>query len=430
MIGTLDLRYPEATIVGAGIAGMLAAYVLDKRGYRVTLLEQNQRAGGLIQTTKTDCGIAESAAHSLIATEAVRDLCRDLGVELIEPHKNSRAKYIVRDGRLRRFPLTLGEAVSALGRATFARSTFDATTCTPTDPTPDLESWALRHLGKAALDYVLTPFVRGIYGVQPAELGVSPAFPFLKLPAGKTLLGAALARHRTKSSKNKTRHRAAPRFGMGDLVEQLERRLEQRLGSRFRKGEKIDCLPNSANVVIATPAHAAANLVAPASQPLAEALRSVRYTPIVSVTTFVDRRDFTHPVSGVGVLMPSREDTKSLGILFNSSSFANRVPDEERLASFTVMMGGTAHPEWLAASDAEIKQAIKFELSALLGIREPHCTVIHRWPAALPQYSVDLPKVWQKALDSWCIIPGRILFGNYTGQISLRGMIESAGSLS
>jgi oxygen-dependent protoporphyrinogen oxidase len=350
LIGTLDQRYREATIVGAGIAGMLAAYTLDKRGYRVTLLEQDQRAGGLIQTTRTDCGIAESAAHSLIATEAVRELCRDLGVELIEPHKEARAKYIVRDGRLRRFPLTVGETVSAFGRAAFARSSFDATAYTPIDPTADLESWTLQHLGKPALDYLLTPFVRAIYGVQPAELGVGTAFPFLKLPAGKTLLGAAFARHRSKSSKKESRHRAAPRFGMGDLVEHLERRLEQRLGSRFRKGEKIECLPNAPNVIIATPAYAAASLVQSASQPLAEKLRSVRYTPIASVTTFVDQRDFTHPVSGVGVLMPAREETKSLGILFNSSSFANRVHDETRLASFTVIMGGTMHPEWLDAS--------------------------------------------------------------------------------
>jgi protoporphyrinogen oxidase len=84
----------------------------------------------------------------------------------------------------------------------------------------------------------------------------------------------------------------------------------------------------------------------------------------------------------------------------------------------------------LNASDAEIQQAIKFELSAVLGIREPHCTVIHRWPAALPQYSVDLLTVWQKANDTWCLIPGRLLFGNYTGQISRRGMIESAASLN
>lgn len=429
MIGTLDQRYREVTIVGAGIAGMLAAFALDKRGYRVTLLEQNERAGGLIQTTRTDCGIAESAAHSLIATEAVRELCRDLGVDLIERHKEARAKFIVRDGRLRRFPLTLGEAISTFRHAAFAQSPSGSTSYGPIDVTRDLESWALRYVGKAALDYLLTPFVRGIYGVQPAELGVSTAFPFLKLPPGKTLLGAALARQRKKLSK-KASHRAAPRFGMGDLVRHLEERLERQLGSRFRKSDKIECLPNAPNVIIATPADAAATLVEPVSPQLAEKLRSVRYTPIVSVTTFVGRQDFTHPVNGVGVLMPACEETKSLGILFNSSSFANRVQDESRLASFTVMMGGTAHPEWVTAPDDEIRQAIKFELSALLGIREPHCTVIHRWPAALPQYSFDLAKVWQKARDSWCVIPGRMLFGNYTGQISLRGMIESAARLS
>ena len=79
MLGTLDQRYREVTIVGAGIAGMLAAYALDQRGYRVTLLEEKVRAGGLISTTSTDHGIAESAAHSLIATDAVRELCAILG---------------------------------------------------------------------------------------------------------------------------------------------------------------------------------------------------------------------------------------------------------------------------------------------------------------------------------------------------------------
>src|SRR5437763_16525961 len=60
LIGTLDQRYREVTIVGAGIAGMLAAYSLDQRGYHVTLLEQKQRGGGLIKTTRAEHGIAES----------------------------------------------------------------------------------------------------------------------------------------------------------------------------------------------------------------------------------------------------------------------------------------------------------------------------------------------------------------------------------
>ena len=421
MIGTLNSSRKEATVVGAGIAGMLAAYSLDRDGYSVTLLEEKKRAGGLIQTRITELGIAESAAHSLIATEPVRELCRDLGVELVEPRKEGKAKYIVRDGRLRRFPLTIGEAFDTLGHAALARSA--------SPESQRLDVWARRHLGDAALEYLLTPFVRGIYGVQPAELGVSTAFPFLDLPAGKTLLGAMLGRHRNGASKKDKKHRAAPRFGMGDLVGRLEQRLDQRLGSRFRKGEQVDQLPEAANVIIATPAHAAAKIIRSASPTLADKLSGVRYTPMVSVTVFVDRHAFTRPLHGVGVLMPAREQTKSLGILFNSSSFDYRVADGSRFASFTVMMGGTAQPQWLAVSDEEIRQAIKLELATLLGIVEPHDVVIHRWPAALPQYSIDLPAVWDYARHSWCATRGRILFGNYTGQISLRGMIESATKL-
>lgn len=34
------------------------------------------------------------------------------------------------------------------------------------------------------------------------------------------------------------------------------------------------------------------------------------------------------------------------------------------------------------------------------------------------------------ARETWCAAPGRMLFGNYTGQVSLRAMIESAAALS
>ena len=421
MIGTLDKNRKEATVVGAGIAGMLAAYALDQNGYRVTLIEEHERAGGLIKTSKTEHGIAESAAHSLIATQAVRELCAELGVELIEPRPEANAKFIARDGKLRRFPLGVREMAGALRRAAFVRS--------ESGPKQNLDEWARRHLGKEALDYLLTPFVRGIYGVQPAELGVAAAYPALQVPAGKTLLGALLHKKRNHSSKKETKQRVAPQFGMGDLVSKLEQRLERKLGSRFRRNERVSHVPDAPNVIIATPAHAAAPILKHVAPALAAKLDTINYTPIVSVTVFVARDSFTRPLHGTGVLMPACEDRKSLGILFNSSSFDYRVTDDSRFASFTVMMGGTSQRHWLQASDDEIRQTIKLELSAVLGIREPLAVLIHRWPAALPQYSSGLPAVWQYARNTWCATPGRIIFGNYTGQISLRGMIESAARL-
>jgi protoporphyrinogen/coproporphyrinogen III oxidase len=424
VLGELDRDHREVTIVGAGIAGMLAAYVLDKSGYRVTLCEENERAGGLIRTTQTQYGIAESAAHSLIATEAVIELCRDLRVELISPRKEAKAKYIVRDEKLRRFPLGPFETLQTLGRAAFARANGS-------NGRDNLDAWGRKHLGQPALEYLLTPFVRGIYGVQPMELGVATAFPSLVVPSGKSLLGAMLTKRRNGSKAKEKGTRMAPRFGMGDLTGRLERHLEKRLGGRFRKGECVPTLPDAPNVILATPAYAAGSLLVTEANELAQLLRAVRYTPIVSVTAFVDSRALNSKTSsGVGALVPATEQRSSLGILFNSGSFANRVADEKYLASLTIMMGGTSQPDWITASEEEIERAVQTELAELLGISEaPRALIIHRWPHALPQYSVDLPAVWQAAGETWCRTPGQMLFGNYTGQISLRGMIESAMTL-
>jgi len=401
---------------------LLSAYFLDQRGYRVTLLEEKPYAGGLIRTRSTDHGIAESAAHSLIATKPVLELCKDLGVELVEPKKESKAKYIVRDGKLRRFPLTPGETLITAGRAAFVRST--------NGKEQTLDAWGQKHLGKAAVDYLLTPFVRGIYGVQPQELTIDAAYPSLAVPPGTTLLGTMLRRRQRQPSKKEIKQRVAPRLGMAHLTSRLAAHLENWLGPRFKTGHAVTSLPDAPNVIISTPAYAAAALLETENAELAKGLRTVRYTPIVSVTVFVNRDDFTRAVEGVGTLVPACEDRKCLGILFNSSSFPGRVYDEARIASFTVMMGGTSQAEWLEADDAMIWSAVRRELSELLGINDVLDMTIHRWPAALPQYGGDLPAVWQTARDTWCSQPGRILFGNYTGQISLRGMIESSSRLA
>jgi len=437
VLGKLDTTRREVTIIGAGIAGMLAAFQLDKLGYTVTLLESKERAGGLIETRRTEHGIVETAAHSLLAAPAVKELCRELGVELLEVRKDSRARFIVRDEKLRKFPLSFSEVAGAMGRAMFARAEnhIDAQT---------LESWGRRHLGDAALQYLLTPFVRGIYGVQPCELGVAAAFPSLLLEPGHTLLGTMLlkpfkrssSRNEKASSKtgNKEKGRkpmVAPRNGMGDLIKRLERQLEKRLRDRFQKGVAVNALPDAPNIILATPSNVAAELLATESSELSRRLLEIQYTPLVTVTAFVSRASFGREIKGVGALVPAREQRKCLGILFTSSSFENRVFDESRHASFTILLGGTSQPQWVAASDEEIKQAVREELATLLGIEgEPIELVITRWPRAIPQYSIELPTVWNAARESWCQHPGRVLFGNYTGQVSLRGMIESAASLS
>ena len=139
MLGTINRAEREVTVVGAGISGLLAADALDRKGYRVTLFEEGAHAGGLIETRQTAYGIAEAAAHSLLATPGVVRFCGELGVELAEIRRDSRARYIVRGGRPRKFPLSVGEALNAARRAAFTRASNHL-------DEQDLDGWGRRHL--------------------------------------------------------------------------------------------------------------------------------------------------------------------------------------------------------------------------------------------------------------------------------------------
>ena len=433
MIGTLNREHKQVTVVGAGISGLLVAYQLDKAGFEVTIVEGSDRAGGLIRTVRTELGISESAAHSVLATHAVRELARDLGVELAEVRKDSKARFILRDGKPSKLPLRFSEIIRAFFRAYFVL----ADTKIPAERIT-LAQWAERFLGKPALNYLFTPFVRGVYAADPANLAVGAIFPALLVPHGHSLLSFQLSRlvrrlfQKSKKKTDKQRKKmVAPAQGMGSLVEALEHRLRERLGSRFKTSSPIQELPPPPNIVLTIPAYRAAPLFTEVDPKLSQALRKVRYTPLVSATIFVPARAFSDPVKGVGVLMPEVEGRSCLGVLFNSSSFPNRVTHEAETASFTMMIGGSARPELFQASDTQLEKLISDELHSLFGLKAaPSKILIHRWERAIPQYNLDLMDAWAAAREGWCATPGRILFGNYATQVSLRGMIESAESLA
>lgn len=416
MIGKIDSSRREATVVGAGIAGLLAAYQLDRAGFEVTILEAEQRAGGLIATGRTQFGIAESAAHSFLASEEVEALCRELDVKLVHVSQKSRARYVMRGGRARRFPLSFGETVGLLGRVVFARST---------GVEASMADWALKHLGPAGLDYLISPFLLGIHAAIPAQISMEAAFPSLKPEVGETLLQAVRKRERKGRA-----HMVAPLEGMGALVGALEQSLERRLGSRFKRGHAIDHVPDAPNVIISVPGHAAASLLRKEAPELSSTLARVTYTPMVSATIFIRDTDMSRPLRGIGILMPERENRKILGVLFNSSAFAGRVA-EPGITSVTVMMGGALHPEYVDLADQAILDIIESELRELFGLTTmPVHVVINRRQKALPRYSRELAEAWEVADRTWCSRPGRVIFGNYTGEISVRGMIETSMEFS
>lgn len=79
-------KTPHVAVVGAGIAGLTAAYRLAQQGIKVTVYEATNRVGGKIRTSE-EC---RSARHFEYGAEYVNTddrsliaLCKELGVELV-----------------------------------------------------------------------------------------------------------------------------------------------------------------------------------------------------------------------------------------------------------------------------------------------------------------------------------------------------------
>ncbi|MET0648327.1 MAG: hypothetical protein ABW208_17075, partial [Pyrinomonadaceae bacterium] len=57
------------------------------------------------------------------------------------------------------------------------------------------------------------------------------------------------------------------------------------------------------------------------------------------------------------------------GCVCNAHAFRRYTVLTRPHASFAVLLGGSSQPHWAAATDAEIGNAVREELEALLGVR-------------------------------------------------------------
>ena len=436
------------SIIGGGIAGLLAGYHFKKAGHRVTVLEAGSRAGGLIDTTETEWGLVEHAAHSYVNAPALDELARDLGLGLEFLNHEHRARYIYRGGQLRRFPLSLLEALEVGARIFTLRQR----------PGLTVSEWGDRYLGRSGKRFLLEPMVAGIYCGDPTSMSFSAAFPTLEVSQGHRLPFYFMGARRAPQNGQLPKERRGV-FAIQGGSAALVRALERYLGDDLKLGRRVDGLSaiyqSATNVVLATPAVEAARLLgtlqttppysrlatqATASAPVGQTsqraslfqeIAAIEYVPLVTVTVFVERLKLSRFQEGIGVLIPRGEfqDNAIRGVLFNSSAFGGRVKDN-KLISLTVMLGGAQYPECMALDDAAIQSRVIVALRELLGLQgELSAIYITRWPRALPHYTPTLEALWPRLHQALAEhYPGLLLFGNYTGQVSVRGMAASCRS--
>jgi protoporphyrinogen/coproporphyrinogen III oxidase len=447
----------RVAIIGGGIAGLSAAFYLEKARragtpLAWTLFEKSGRLGGVIQTERREGYVLEAGPDSfLTAKPDGAQLCRDLGIgdQLIRSNDAERKTYILVRGRLvpipdglqfmvptRVWPMVTTPLFSWGTKLRMAAELFSPGRTQARDET--VAEFVGRHFGGQMVERVAEPLLAGIYGGDAANLSVRAVLPrFVEMEREHGSLVQATLRARRENRGANTQPQplfTSLKHGMQQMVDALvaqlpasSLRLHQEDVSLRRSGDGWLLQSTGGNetydsVLLAVPAPAAAALLRSVQPQIAGPLEKIKYTSSAAVALAYDPADFP---PGHGFLVPRAEQRQMLACTFVHKKFLHRAPEGSAL--LRCFISSSRVPGLLGYSDAAVHETVLRELKEILGLSvKPRFTRVFRWECALPQYETGhLERVaeMEKLLSE---LPGACVIGNSLHGIGIPDCIRSA----
>jgi len=442
-------------VVGGGLTGLSAAWRLHRAGHRVAVFEKAPHVGGAITSTAQDGWLVEGGPNSLQETAEVAALIAELGLggqrALVSPAAKKR--FIVRHGRPVMVPLSpAGLLTSPLFSLGARLRVFTELLTRPRVRTADvsLAAFVASHFGQEIVDYGLNPFVGGIYAGDPEKLSARYAFPTLwQLERSH---GSLLRGLRAQAAERRSRGEAAgvvPIISFAGGLQTLPRALAAALpaGTIHTDATVTSLIPGKPwkliwtradsvqaaefdAIVLALPASGLAQLVfSTLGERSLASLDHLPHPPVSSLFLGFRRDQVAHPLDGFGALVPAREQSNLLGVLFSSSLFAGRAPDGH--VALTVFAGGMRQPEAGRLATVPLLARVLPDLRALLGVTgDPVFTRHTFWPKAIPQYNLGHERFLEPLARCEAQHPGLFIGGNARDGISLPDCLKSGAELA
>lgn len=439
----------SVAVIGGGLTGLTTAFCLKHRGSRVVVYEASDRIGGAVKSERRDGFLAELGPSSMAPPcSSVATILSELGLDSsrITAAPAARHRYIVRRGRLVRLPLTPPELLTSRLLSNTAKLAIFGEPLIEAGDSPVDESVAAfvrRRFNQEVVDYIANPFVAGTFAGDPEQLSVRHALP--QLHALEHTHGSVMkayvkltraARQAGQGSDGLPGVRSF-RNGLQEIPDTLGRELtgEVRLkapvtqlrsgpkgwtvAAAFQTPEQYDA------VVYAAPAHCLdeIDLDIPGGERLST-LSTIVHPPVAVLALGFRREQIAHPLDGFGFLTPEVERRRVLGVIFSSTLFPDRAPEDHVL--LTAFVGGTRDSDFVQSDVQTLTARVLDDLRNLLGTRgEPTFRAVQIWPKAIPQYVLGYGRFKDIADQMERANPGLVLAGTYRDGIALGDAMRS-----
>lgn len=417
---------PGVAIVGGGLAGLSAAYHLEKAlgdgAVPIALFEAADRPGGVVRTERVDGYTIDSGPDSLLSEPADGiALCRELGLggDLVPVEGSARKIWIYSRGRLRDLPAGMpffvpdpwGMARSGLfSWPGLVRAGLEPIVPRgPDRPDESVAAFFRRRLGREVVDRMLEPMLAGIYAGDLERLSMAallPRFRDLVRTHGSLIRGMSRARAGRPTSGASGGGGAPVFYGLRDGLQQMVDALRGRLRrTQVRCATPVGAVRRSASgryevldgagrtlgefdaVALAVSAYAAARMVRGLDPILADALDAIPYVSTATVFLAFDRRELEWVPEGHGFFVPTVEGLTLRGATLVSNKFEGRSPRDRFLIRASI--GGTGREAIVDCGDDEIVETVLADLGQVGGwTAEPRLGRVFRYPKLNPQYEV------------------------------------------
>jgi protoporphyrinogen oxidase len=218
----------HVVIMGAGPAGLTAAYELLKRDVPVTVVEQDpKQVGGLARTVEHKGYRFDIGGHRFFSkNEEVEDLWTEiLGDELLTRGRLSRIYY---RGRFFAYPIKAANALWNLGplEATRCVASYAWARVRPVRNPKTLEDWVRNQFGSRLFSIFFKTYTEKVWGISTRELSADWAAQRIKSLDLWVVLRSALLPHRAPGRRGEIvttlidRFRY-PRLGPGQMWERV-----------------------------------------------------------------------------------------------------------------------------------------------------------------------------------------------------------------